>query len=59
MATLTASTESTISPFQVNAPEEALVDLRARVAAARWPTRETVADDSQGVQLATLQQLAS
>ena len=39
-------------------PEEALVDLRRRIAATRWPEKETVADQSQGVQLATIQELA-
>jgi pimeloyl-ACP methyl ester carboxylesterase len=59
MTTLTATTDVTISPFGIDVPEEALIDLRARVAAARWPTKELVADDSQGVQLATLRQLAT
>ncbi|WP_183799268.1 epoxide hydrolase family protein [Mycoplana azooxidifex] len=53
-----AATESkAIRPFQVNVPEEDLVDLRRRVLATRWPARETVADQSQGVQLAKLQEL--
>ena len=47
-----------IHPFQFKAPDEALVDLRRRIAAARWPDKETVADSSQGVQLATMQELA-
>jgi pimeloyl-ACP methyl ester carboxylesterase len=47
-----------IRPFHVSIPEEALVDLRQRIAATRWPERETVADQSQGVQLATVQKLA-
>ena len=47
-----------IRPFRVNVPEEALVDLRRRIAATQWPERETVADQSQGVQLATMQELA-
>src|SRR5215813_6810001 len=46
-----------IRPFRINVPEEALVDLRRRLAATRWPDREIVADQTQGVQLATLQQL--
>src|SRR2546423_7167735 len=54
----TAVAEDTaIRPFRINVPEEALVDLRRRVAATRWPEKETVADESQGVQLATTQQL--
>jgi pimeloyl-ACP methyl ester carboxylesterase len=59
MTTLAATTDTTIAPFSVNMPDDALVDLRARIAATRWPTRETVADATQGVQLATMQQLAS
>ncbi len=47
-----------IRPFRVNFPDDALVDLRRRVAATRWPDKETVADPSQGVQLATVQKLA-
>ena len=48
---------STIRPFEFTAPEEALADLRRRIAATRWPGRETVNDASQGVQLATMQEL--
>jgi pimeloyl-ACP methyl ester carboxylesterase len=47
-----------IRPFRVNVPEEALVDLRRRISATRWPGPETVKDSSQGVQLATMLQLA-
>ena len=50
--------DNAIRPFQFTAPEEALVDLRRRIAATRWPDKETVADASQGVQLATMQELA-
>ena len=46
-----------IRPFRINVPEAALVDLRRRVVATRWPDRETVTDQSQGVQLAKLQEL--
>jgi len=46
-----------IRPFHIDVPEADLVDLRRRLAAVRWPDRETVADDSQGVPLATLQGL--
>src|SRR2546421_2576531 len=46
-----------IRPFQVNVPEKELVDLRQRIAATRWPDRETVADRSQGAQLAKMQTL--
>src|SRR5665213_4605306 len=49
---------NTIRPFRINFPEEALVDLRRRIAATNWPERETVPDASQGVQLATIQALA-
>jgi pimeloyl-ACP methyl ester carboxylesterase len=52
------STETTIRPFRIDVPEEDLVDLRRRIAATQWPEKETVADESQGVQLATIQELA-
>jgi pimeloyl-ACP methyl ester carboxylesterase len=45
-------------PFQAEIPEQALDDLRRRIAATRWPSKELVEDRSQGVQLATIQQLA-
>ena len=47
-----------IRPFSINVPEEALLDLRRRIAATQWPERETVADQSQGVQLETMRELA-
>ena len=47
-----------IRPFTVHVPDEALTDLKRRVAATRWPARETVTDQSQGVPLATVQTLA-
>jgi pimeloyl-ACP methyl ester carboxylesterase len=47
-----------IRPFRINVPDEALVDLRRRIRATRWPERETVTDQSQGVQLATIRELA-
>jgi pimeloyl-ACP methyl ester carboxylesterase len=47
-----------IRPFSINIPEEALADLRQRIAAMRWPEKETVADSSQGVRLSTIQELA-
>jgi pimeloyl-ACP methyl ester carboxylesterase len=50
--------DSSILPFRVNFKEADLVDLRRRVASTRWPERETVADSSQGVQLATMRNLA-
>ncbi len=46
-----------IRPFRLNVPEEQLVDLRRRIAATRWSDKETVADRSQGTQLAKLQEL--
>ncbi len=52
------SSESEIRPFRVAMPEEAVADLRRRIAATRWPDGETVADDSQGVRLAMMQELA-
>ena len=47
-----------IRPFRVDIPDEALEDLRRRIAATQWPEKETVSDDSQGVPLATMQKLA-
>ncbi len=52
-----APTHPDIRPFHINIPQAALVDLRQRLAATRWPDQETVADLSQGVQLAKLQEL--
>ena len=52
------SNQTEIRPFQVDMPDEAIADLRRRIAARRWPSRELVADRSQGVRLATLQELA-
>ena len=45
------TTDVEIRPFRVTMPEEALVDLRRRIAATRWPDSETVADQSQGANL--------
>jgi pimeloyl-ACP methyl ester carboxylesterase len=50
--------ETEIRPFRVDMPDEAIADLRQRIAATRWPTKELVADRSQGVQLVTNQELA-
>ncbi|KAB1912749.1 epoxide hydrolase family protein [Micromonospora sp. AMSO31t] len=47
-----------IRPFRLDTPDETLADLRRRIADTRWPTRELVSDRSQGVQLATVQELA-
>jgi carbonic anhydrase len=57
MSTATESTTE-IRPFEVEIPESALDDLHRRIAATRFPTKELVADRSQGVQLATIQALA-
>src|SRR5829696_4216141 len=49
---------NTIRPFSINVPDEALLNLRRRIAATQWPERETVTDQSQGVQLEPMQKLA-
>ncbi|HEY3201634.1 MAG TPA: epoxide hydrolase N-terminal domain-containing protein, partial [Actinomycetes bacterium] len=54
----TVETTTEIRPFQVDIPDEALEDLRRRIAATNWPEQETVTDQSQGVPLAMIQQLA-
>ena len=56
--TSTDNDKTAIRPFHVHVPESALIDLRRCIRDTRWPDRETVDDDSQGVQLATMQQLA-
>src|SRR3954466_1269881 len=53
-----ASDRTAIRPFSVDVPEEDLVELRRRIAATNWPEKETVADQSQGVPLAMIQELA-
>jgi pimeloyl-ACP methyl ester carboxylesterase len=57
MTAVAEQTGSAIRPFRVEVPEEALTELRRRLAATRWPSRELVDDRSQGVQLATMQEL--
>ena len=52
-----APEDGSIRPFKVQVPQAALDDLRRRIAATRWPDKETVADQSQGAQLAKLQEL--
>jgi pimeloyl-ACP methyl ester carboxylesterase len=52
------SGETEIRPFRVDVPEKEIAELRQRIAGTRWPERETVTDDSQGVPLATMQDLA-
>jgi pimeloyl-ACP methyl ester carboxylesterase len=55
---VTVISDLSIRPFEVNVPQDALDDLRSRVAAVRWPSRELVDDQTQGVQLATMEALA-
>ena len=59
MDTQTHETTSTseVRPIRINMPEEDLAELRRRVLATRWPDKETVADQSQGAQLAKMQEL--
>src|SRR5688572_31971456 len=52
------ATVTEIRPFHLDVPDKALEDLRRRIAATNWPEQETVADESQGVPLATMQELA-
>src|SRR5580658_7318662 len=54
----TSGDRTAIRPFQVKVPEAKIAKLRSRIDATEWPDRETVADESQGVQLATMQELA-
>jgi len=54
----TVETATEIRPFHVDIPDEKIDDLRRRIKATRWPTKELVEDRSQGVQLAALQELA-
>ena len=58
-AKLRAANDNVIRPFHVNIPQAELNDLRKRVLATRWPSKETVSDLSQGVPLATMQKLAA
>ena len=53
-----AADKNALRPFHVNVPEADLTDLKRRILATKWPERETVTDDTQGVQLATIQALA-
>jgi pimeloyl-ACP methyl ester carboxylesterase len=50
--------DASIRPFHIDIPQEEIDELRRRIQATRWPETETVADDSQGVQLATIRELA-
>jgi len=58
MTAITQDTAHAIRPFHVDVPDEALADMRRRIAATVWPERETVPDSSQGVPLASMQELA-
>src|SRR4051812_40684897 len=53
-----AADPTAIRPFSFKASDEALTDLRRRISATKWPEKEQVTDDSQGVQLETIQKLA-
>ena len=59
VTTETSASSTAIRPFQVAFPEEELIDLRRRIRSTRWPERETVTDDSQGVPLAVMKELAN
>src|SRR5690242_16699869 len=50
--------DESIRPFRIKVPQAQLTDLKRRIKETRWPDKETVADESQGVPLATLQELA-
>lgn len=54
----TTASDGAIRPFRVNVPDAELADLKRRILATRWPEKETVSDQSQGVRLATMQKLA-
>jgi pimeloyl-ACP methyl ester carboxylesterase len=57
MASAQSNEDKSIHPFRVDIPEEQLLDLRRRVLATRWPDKETVPDQSQGIQLAKIKPL--
>jgi len=56
--TTSVSAATEVRPFRIDVPERDLEELRRRIEATRWPSRELVADRSQGVQLAALEELA-
>jgi pimeloyl-ACP methyl ester carboxylesterase len=58
VSTPSPSTDTAIRPFRVHVPDEEIADLQRRITATRWPSQELVTDRSQGVQLATIQELA-
>jgi hypothetical protein len=55
--TLRAAAGEAIRPFTISFPDEDIIDLRRRIQATKWPDKEQVPDTTQGVQLATMQQL--
>jgi hypothetical protein len=55
---VTATVDASVRRYRVEISDTELDDLRSRIAATRWPERETVTDDSQGVPLALMQDLA-
>jgi hypothetical protein len=57
-ASSTGADKTAIRPLRIHVPESQLIDLRRRIRATRWPDREIVTDDSQGVPLAMIQELA-
>src|SRR5688572_4041591 len=57
-ATAQPTEDTAIRPFSFRASDEELADLKRRIEVTRWPDRETVNDDTQGVQLATMRKLA-
>src|SRR5262245_38560064 len=56
--TASSKNPNAVRPFRFKAPQAQLIDLRRRIKATKWPDRETVRDQSQGVPLATMQKLA-
>src|SRR5438093_847553 len=54
---MTIAADVLVRPFRFSVPEDDLIDLRRRLKATRWPEKETVSDFSQGVPLATMQEL--
>src|SRR5262245_44153032 len=54
-----SSTDESIRPFHVSIPQDKLDDLKRRILATQWPEKETVTDESQGVPLAMMQELAN
>ena len=54
----TARDKTAVRPFHVSIPEAELAEMRKRIKATRWPERETVTDESQGVKLSMMQDLA-